>query len=131
MRTVTLAAALALLVVAANTAEAQYKAKSRPFDNAGGGARRPAVSPYMNLLNNTNGIATNYQSLVKPQLEQDNFNARSASAIRGLQRQAAASASRSASTRSASTHEGNIKMRGTGHSHVRENYSHYYPQLGR
>jgi hypothetical protein len=124
MRRLTLIAAFVLLGYLANPAQAQYKAKSRPFDSAG--ARRPTVSPYMNLLNNNNGIATNYQSLVRPQVEQQNFNARSSSAIKGLQRQAASSA-----TRSASTHEGNVKMRGTGHTAGRENYSHYYPQLGR
>lgn len=123
MRILTLIAAVLLLACSADVAQAQYKAKSRPFDGAN--TRRPAVSPYMNLLNNNNGIATNYQSLVKPAIEQQNFNSRSSSAIRGLQRQAASSA-----TRSASTHEGNIKMRGTGHSSVRENYSHFYPQLG-
>jgi hypothetical protein len=122
MRRLTLIAAVVMLGSLASTAQAQYKAKSRPFDSAGG--RRPAVSPYMNLINNNTGVATNYQSLVRPQLEQQNFNAKSASAIKGLQRQAASS------TRSASSHEGNMKMRGTGHTAARENYSHYYPQLG-
>jgi hypothetical protein len=131
VRSATLLVVCAILFTFASSAHAQYKGKPRPHDNAGAGGRRPAVSPYMNLLNNTNGVATNYQSLVKPQLEQNNFNARSSSAIRGLQRQAAASGSHAAPTRSASTHEGNVKMRGTGHSHVREGYSHYYPQLGR
>lgn len=124
MRRLPLIAACVLVVSFACTAQAQYKSKPRPFDGAGG--RRPTVSPYMQLLNNNTGFATNYQSLVRPQVEQNNFNARSASAIRGLQRDAAAS-----STRSASSTEGNVKMRKTGHASTRENYSHYYPQLGR
>ncbi|HVU88494.1 MAG TPA: hypothetical protein VHD36_14330 [Pirellulales bacterium] len=127
MQRVTLSGVFVLLGVLVTSAQAQYRAKPRPFDGAGGGsARRPAISPYMNLINNNNGIATNYQSLVRPALEQNNFNAKSASAIRGLQRQAAQSASRSTST-----YEGNVKMRATGHAAARENYSHYYPQLGR
>jgi hypothetical protein len=123
MRKMTLLAACVIVGSIVGSAQAQYKAKPRPFD--GGGARRPAVSPYMNLLNNNTGLATNYQSLVRPQLEQQNFNARSASAIKGLQRQAYQSKDRSASTT-----EGNIKMRGTGHVASRENYSHFYPQMG-
>ncbi len=81
----------------------------------------------MNLLNNNiaNNIATNYQSLVRPQLEQQNFNAKSSSAIRGLQRGAASS------QHSVSSSEGNQKLRGTGHHATRESYSHYYPGLGK
>lgn len=124
MRRLTLMIAVALVAAMVSSAQAQYKAKPRPFD--GGGSRRPAVSPYMNLLNNNTGLATNYQSLVRPQVEQQSYNARSSSAIRGLQRQAASSTGRNASTT-----EGNVKMRKTGHAAQRESYSHYYPGLGR
>jgi hypothetical protein len=78
----------------------------------------------MQLLNNQTGTATNYQSLVRPQIEQWNFNSQSSSAIKGLQRSQA-----SASGRSKSSAEGNLKMRSTGHAAARESYSHYYPGL--
>jgi hypothetical protein len=78
----------------------------------------------MQLLNNQTGNATNYQSLVRPQIEQWNFNSQSTSAIKGLQRSQAASANRSKSSA-----EGNLKMRSTGHAAARESYSHYYPGL--
>ena len=60
--------------------------KKRPFDDY---LRRPSVSPYMNLTNNNTGTATNYQSLVRPQLDQQAFNRRSLAAINQLQGQAA------------------------------------------
>jgi hypothetical protein len=60
--------------------------KKRPFEDY---SRRPSVSPYMNLTNNNTGTATNYQSLVRPQLEQQAFNRRSLAAINQLQGQAA------------------------------------------
>ncbi len=104
------------------TAHAQFKGTSRPFESY---ARKPAVSPYMNLINNNNGVATNYQSLVRPQLDQNNFNNQSSAAIKSLQRQAGASQN------SKSSSEGNLKLRATGHAAVRGNYSHYYPALNR
>jgi hypothetical protein len=125
MRRLTLTTAVVLVIALASSAHAQYKSKPRPFEGAGGG-RRPAVSPYMNLLNNNTGVATNYQSLVRPQIEQQNLNAKSSSAIRGLQKQAASSAGRAASTT-----EGNVKLRKTGHTAVRESYSHFYPGMGK
>lgn len=105
-----------------DTASAQYKNTSRPFENYN---RRPTMSPYMNLVNNNVGTATNYQSLVRPQLDQNNFNNQSASAIKNLQRQVSTPQS------SKSSSEGNLKLRKTGHAAVRGNYSHYYPGLNR
>jgi hypothetical protein len=110
------------------SAEAQYKAKSRPFDTQ---SRRPSVSPYMNLINNQTGTATNYQSLVRPQLDQQNFNSQSASAIKNLQasKGAKSTSSKGAGGPSNSTAEGNVKLRPTGHVSSRENYSHFYPGM--
>ncbi|HEY1602761.1 MAG TPA: hypothetical protein VGG64_24370 [Pirellulales bacterium] len=108
----------------ADRADAQYKPQSRPFDTQ---SRRPSVSPYMNLVNNSmSGASTNYQSLVRPQVDQQNFNSHSASAIKNLQR-TASSPARSKAT----TEGGNTKMRVTGHAATRQNYSHFYPTLGR
>ena len=110
------------------SAEAQYKAKSHPFDTS---SRRPSVSPYMNLINNQTGTATNYQSLVRPQLDQQNYNARTASAIKGLQGSRASSAKSGDKSKSQSSSEGNLKLRPTGHTAMREGYSHYFPGLSK
>ena len=104
-------------------ASAQYKGRPRPFDTT---SRRPSVSPYMQLINNNTGAATNYQSLVRPQIDQQNYNAQSASAIKNLQRQVS-----SQNRLSKSGAEGNQKLRATGHAAMRENYSHFYPSLGK
>lgn len=90
----------------------------RPFENTGG--RRPSVSPYMNLVNNPQGAATNYQSLVRPQLEQSATNQQQRAAISQLQRQAPG--------RSQSSAQGNQKLRGTGHHTMFNNTSRYFPQ---
>jgi hypothetical protein len=108
----------------ADSAQAQYKPQSRPFDTQ---SRRPSVSPYMNLVNNSNaGASTNYQSLVRPQLDQQNFNSHSASAIKNLQRSVDSPARSKAGTDGS-----NAKLRSTGHAASRQHYSHFYPTLGR
>jgi hypothetical protein len=111
------AAGSVVLVLAALAASAS--ADNKQFGNY---SRKPAVSPYMQLLNNQNGTATNYQSLVRPQLDQNSFNRQSASAIKQLQTQASRGPSQSGS-------EGNQKLRATGHRASRENYSHYFPAM--
>ncbi len=90
----------------------------RPFENTGG--RRPSVSPYMNLVNNPQAGATNYQSLVRPQLDQSAVNRQQRAAINQLQRQAPG--------RPQSGAQGNQKLRGTGHHTEFNNTSRYFPQ---
>lgn len=53
------------------------------------GQARPKVSPYLNLLrsNSFNVGVPNYQSLVRPQVDQSRFNARTAGQLGRLQRQ--------------------------------------------
>jgi hypothetical protein len=46
----------------------------------------PTVSPYMNLLRTDLGPLPNYQSLVRPQLEQRTFNRQAAQAINRTER---------------------------------------------
>ena len=94
-------------------------AQNQQFNNY---ARKPSMSPYMNLVNNNTGIATNYQSLVRPQLDQRNFNQASSSAIKQLQKGASSGSSKSGA-------EGNKKLRATGHIAATENYSHFYPSM--
>jgi hypothetical protein len=99
----------------------------RPFDDY---TPPSSVSPYMNLINNNNnnsatGAFLNYQLLVKPQLEQRNYNRQSAVAIRQMQQQ------QSQLSKSPGPPDRNQKLRTTGHAATRVNYSHYYPALTR
>jgi hypothetical protein len=103
-------ASLAIVMLSIETSAAQNQ------------ATRPRVSPYLNLVNNTQAGATNYQSLVRPQIEQQSINRSQRAAVSQLQRQSAA-------TRSASTPQGNSKLRGTGHHTVFGETSRYYPQM--
>jgi hypothetical protein len=73
----------------------------------------------MNLVNNPSAAATNYQSLVRPQLDQNNFNRRQSSAISQLQRQAAP-------VRAQSSSQGNQQLRSTGHRTLFNDTSRYY-----
>ena len=98
----------------------------RPFDDY---TPPPTVSPYMNLINNSNGntatgMYLNYQLMVKPQLEQRRYNQQSAAAIRQVQKQQA-QASKAPAT------ERGQQLRATGHAATRGNYSHYFPALSR
>ncbi len=78
----------------------------------------------MNLLNNSQPGATNYQSLVRPQLEQIAFNSRQSSAVNQLQR-------KGAPVRSQSSAQGNQQLRGTGHQTRFNDRSHFYPNAQR
>ncbi len=74
----------------------------------------PTVSPYLNLLQNNNSNITNYQSLVKPLINQNNALQRQGGAIQQLQQQR-------------SYGGGGGYSGGTGvHSYFMF-YSHYYP----
>ncbi|MEZ6070285.1 MAG: hypothetical protein R3C10_08400 [Pirellulales bacterium] len=84
----------------------------------------PGVTPYLNLLNNNvSGTATPYQSLVRPQIEQQRLNQQQQRSIQGLQQNLQAQAR-------ANVGGAGIE-RGTGHQSVFMNYLHYYPALGR
>jgi hypothetical protein len=95
----------------ASRAEAQtnYRGSS---DNTNG----PTVSPYLNLLqNNSVGNITNYQSLVKPLIEQNSAINRQGNSINRLQQQVNSPSSAGTSGR------------GTGHTTFFMNYGHFYP----
>jgi len=67
----TLCAACGLaLVVAAAGSSASMAQGVRRFQPS-----RPTVSPYMNLFRNNTGPLPNYYSLVRPQIQQEAFNA--------------------------------------------------------
>jgi hypothetical protein len=80
-------------------------------------ASRPTVSPYLNLLNNNNPNVTNYQSLVRPQVNQARVNSNQAAQINRLQAKPPKSGN-----------AGNESLRSTGHQATWNNYSHYYPR---
>jgi hypothetical protein len=84
----------------------------------GGGASTnnpngPTVSPYLNLLSNNNPTVTNYQSLVKPLINQNDAIRRQGGAIQQLQNQ--------------QMQGGGV---GTGTHSYFMYYSHYFPAGG-
>lgn len=107
----------AIFLLAPQTALAQYRQFYKgSSDNPVG----PTVSPYLNLVQSSNSLVTNYQSLVKPLVDQGNAITRQANtlyrqgnSIRGLQQSQGGGGG------------------GTGHASYFMNYSHYYPAAGR
>jgi len=80
--------------------------------------RRPSVSPYLNLLNNNGSDVTNYQSLVRPMVNQNRINAQQSAQINRLQAKPPTS-----------SNAGSEALRSTGHQSTYHYYSHYYPNL--
>ena len=107
-------AAFALLA-APSSAFAQYNGGlyTGRSDNPNG----PTVSPYLNLLNNNNQLngVPNYQSLVRPLLDQQNAIQRQGSSLQRLQQQV--------NTQGGGSGAG----RATGHATSFMYYSHFYP----
>ena len=97
---------------------------SKPFASV---TARPTISPYLNLFREDFGEAgdLNYQTLVRPQLQQDQFNSQ-------VVRQAQAINQRlsSISARNAYNTRGSENMMPTGHSATFQYYSRFYPQKG-
>ncbi len=108
-----LAAALALAVVS-QSAVAQL-----PFSNSI--PNRPAVSPYLNLLNQSNPGVSNYLTLVRPQLQQREEQIRQQAQINQIQRQVQRGQPGGVPVR------GSQEIRGTGHETTFMNYLHYFP----
>lgn len=118
-----------LLAAAAVPARGQG---TSPYDNV---LNRPAVSPYLNLLRgDATGINNipNYQTFVRPVLDQRNINQQQALAVRNLQRQLQQVAAQPRSRVAAPSPSG--IQRQTGHqsrfliSPYYNNLSHYYGQ---
>jgi hypothetical protein len=113
-------AAAAILVAAPQQVMAQYGGGGfymGSSDNPVG----PTVSPYLNLLQGNNFGVTNYQSLVKPLINQGNAINRQGSSLRNLQQQVNSRPAYGAGG-------GGIS---TGHATYFMNYSHYYNFSGR
>ncbi len=79
---------------------------------------RPTVSPYMNLFRNGTSPALNYQTLVRPQIRQEDTNQRERAAVDRLQRQVGEV--------SQAVYAPSRNLRTTGHRTVFLDYSHYY-----
>jgi hypothetical protein len=75
----------------------------------------PTVSPYLNLVGSQLGGVTNYQSLVKPLINQDRAIRYQGNSINALQRQAAQRGGGATTT---------------GHASFFMNYLHYYQVPG-
>jgi hypothetical protein len=97
---------------------------NKPFENY---SPAPTVSPYLNLFREDIGGNDdfNYQTLVRPQLEQQRFNDQ-------VQRQAMDINRRlqSLSAQPDFNPQGNSNLMPTGHQTVFLNYSHFYPTTG-
>jgi hypothetical protein len=83
--------------------------------------RRPTVSPYLNLLLPGNLPGTNYQTLVRPALEQQRINRDQELQLNRLQQQFS-TALQSSTTRQRQEQG----IRPTGHQAAFFHYSHYY-----
>lgn len=65
------------LIVASETAFGQVRSRSRrpsARSSYGSALSRPHLSPYLNLLRNDQDVATNYYTLVRPQVRQQRIN---------------------------------------------------------
>lgn len=83
---------------------------------------RPTVSPYLNLLQPQGGGLPNYQTLVRPALEQRQRNQDTARQISALQS--------SVVENSVRDQRGEAMFRPTGHGTGFFYYSHFYPGMG-
>ena len=109
-----------LLLVGAATALALTMSTTALAQNYGGNVFRgssdnpvgPTVSPYLNLLQQSPGAPTNYQSLVKPLINQNDAINRQAGSISRLQQQVYSGATGRAT--------------GGGHTSYFMYYSHFY-----
>jgi hypothetical protein len=84
----------------------------------------PTVSPYLNLLRRDGSAAINYQTLVRPQMQQIRTNLGNAAAIEGLERSAHAM-----TTRSSVRGDASDLVRPTGQSARFFDYGHFYGQI--
>jgi hypothetical protein len=84
---------------------------------------RPTVSPYLNLLNTDRFGVSNYQTLVRPLIEQREAAVQNQANIQQLQQQF------QTSQMAAARRGGGGGPRSTGHPSRYLTYLHYYPSL--
>lgn len=104
----------------ASQANAQYRDYGRDsFRSAT--TRRPTVSPYLRLLEGGGSLfSTPYQSLVRPEIEQRQFNLQQSRQISQLRQQVNTSLLQNSRNAIGG-------LRATGHTTFYMNYSHFYP----
>jgi hypothetical protein len=85
---------------------------------------RPTVSPFLNLLTPGGSVSTNYQTLVRPALEQQRINREQEFALNRLQQQFNA-----ALQTSAARPQQGAGIRPTGHQTAFFYFSNFYPNL--
>lgn len=98
---------------------------SKPFSNV---SRRPTVSPYLNLFNESfdeGGTDLNYQTLVRPQLQQRQINDQLQQQTQALNRRLQEIAAQPSYNQ-----QGSTRQAPTGHSTFFQVYSHFYPSAG-
>ena len=95
------------------------EAEQLPFSNAI--PDRPAVSPYLNLLQPNAPGVSNYHTLVRPQFQQREELIRQQAQIRQIQRQVERGQPGGVPIR------GSQEIRATGHETAFMNYLHFYP----
>jgi hypothetical protein len=111
-----LAVAASAVLFGACAAHAQ-----QPFSNI---QQSPTVSPYLNLLNRSNVGLPTYQTLVRPQIDQQEQSLQQQQQINQLkqhQKSLVANQERGLAQRGISN-----EIRGTGHVTVFMDYLHYY-----
>ncbi|MEM6328645.1 MAG: hypothetical protein AAF790_00195 [Planctomycetota bacterium] len=96
----------------------------RPFSNLN---RRPSISPYLNLFRGDNNFTgsnddLNYQTLVRPQLQQQQFNRRAALAAQQMNARL-----QNLAAQPAFAPTGSQTLIPTGSPAAYRFYSHYYP----
>ncbi len=115
-RNVLLAVAIACAALVAPRAALAQAGSSMYFGGHSDNPNGPTVSPYLNLLqSNSQGLNTNYQTLIKPMQDQQNALQRQGSAVQQLQQQVNSPRSSGSSGRV------------TGHQTFFMNFGHYYP----
>ncbi len=107
---------LLTLMVVACFAAGSRPAEAQQYRGTTDNPIGPTVSPYLNLLNNDAFGTTNYQSLVRPLVQQGNAINRQGGQLNRLQQQVT-------SQRAAG---GGYAPSATGHVTFFMNYSHYY-----
>jgi hypothetical protein len=111
---VTVVFGAAVIILSAGDAKAQL-----PFSNSV--PLRPAVSPYLNLLNTNSSGTSNYFTQVLPQVRAREELIRQQSQINQIQRQVQRGQAGGVPIR------GSQEIRGTGHETFFLNHSHFFP----
>jgi hypothetical protein len=121
MRRIAVSVALALFGGLAASSEAFAQRNNSALRTQRSLYNRPTVSPYLNLLQPQGGGLPNYQTLVRPALEQRNQNLQMQRQISQLQS--------SVIENNVRDQRGEAMFRPTGHSTGFFYYSHFYPGM--